>query len=122
MVILLKKKLLLMAGNRPEKFSSNSWLPYIITGNQIGRENNKLIRDATVMEAITSDPVYKYLTQDKYRLLEERKPGHIMQTIMTVVNTKFTYVVYENNDLLGQPIEAPVLELAAEMLLALKMM
>ena len=44
----------------------NSWLPYIITGNQIGRENNKLIRDATVMEAITSDPVYKYLTQDKY--------------------------------------------------------
>lgn len=122
MAVKLKKRLLLMGGHGPNKFGADIWLPYILTGNMVGRENNKLIRDATVIDAIENDPIYKYLVTDKYRELEERNPGTIMQLIMTVVNTKFTYVVYENPDVLGQPIEAPVQDLAAEMLFLLKMM
>lgn len=122
MALLLKKRLLLMAGHEASGFGSDLWLPYILTGNIVGHENNKLIRDATVVDEIENDPIYIYLVTDKYRELEERNPGTIMQQIMTVANTKFTYVVYENPDLLGQPIDAPVRELAAEMLLLLKMM
>lgn len=122
MALRLKKRLLLMGGCNASRFDTTIWLPYILTGNMVGHENNKLIRDATVIDAIQNDPIYIYLTTDKYRELEEEKPGAIMERIMTVVNTKFTYVVYENNDILGQPIEAPVQELAAEMLLLLKMM
>lgn len=122
MALILKKRLLLMGGCTSSKFHSTIWLPYIITGNMAGKESNKLIRDATVMDMITNDPIYKYLTTDKYRELEEKEPGAIMSIIMSVVNTKFTYVIYENEDLLGQPIEAPVLDLAAEMLFLLKMM
>jgi hypothetical protein len=121
LIILLKKRLLLMAGNDANEFGCNTWLPYILTGNVSGRINNKPLRNAALNEEIISDPSYQYLVNEKYYELEQRKPGTIMEILSTMVNTKWTYVAYENQDMLGEPIMAPDRALIAETLIFLKM-
>jgi hypothetical protein len=44
-----------------------------------------------------------------------------MEILSTMVNTKWTYVAYENQDMLGEPIMAPDRALIAETLIFLKM-
>ena len=123
LLLLLKKRLLLTAGYFNDgEFGFHSYLPYILTGNVEGHINNKPIRNAELNEEIEADPIYKYLVTDKYKKLEERKPGFIKNLIGTIVNTKFTYVVHDRPDLLGEPIDvADGKQLAAEMLALLKM-
>lgn len=121
LIITLKKRLLLQSGNEPDQAATNVWLPYILTGNVEGHISNKLIRNTTLMQEIEADPIYNYLIHKKYVELEARKPGTIKDIISTLISTKFTYVVYEDHSLLGQPIIAPPVQLAAEILQFLKM-
>jgi hypothetical protein len=41
----------------------------------------------------------------KYKFLNEIKPDYIMGVLSTLINTRFSYVTYENPDLLGKEIE-----------------
>lgn len=121
LLLLLKKRLLLMGGYESNDVGSDLWLPYILTGNMVGRVTNKIIRNGALLQEIEYDPIYIHLITEKYKELEELKPGIIKEFISTMLSTSFTYVVYEDPSLLGQPIVAPERQLAAEVLVFLKM-
>ena len=56
------------------------------------------------MSKIKESYLYKNLVETKYYLLEEIKPDYILSILSAIINSRFTYVTFENPDLLGQEI------------------
>ena len=120
LLLLLKKKLILDAGYGSDSGDTDCILPYILTGNVVGRVNRRIIRDRKLMAELDENEDYQYLINVKYKELEELKPGWIKEIISTFINTQFTYVCYENPDLLGKPIETSAHKLCDEIIVFLK--
>lgn len=120
LVLLLKKRLLLENGYNPDELGRETYLPYILTGNLDGKVTSKHIRNNKLMAKLEENPTYQYLIYEKYRELEEMKPGYIKEMISTFLNTQFRYVVYEDPSLTGQLIEVPEEKLCDELLFFLK--
>lgn len=99
LALLLKKKLLI-SGSVYE-----SVLPYILTGNSEDRVNTRLIRNHRFISKIEESASYQKLMENKYKYLNEVKPDYIMGLLSTLINTRFSYVAYENPELLGKEIE-----------------
>lgn len=120
LILILKKKLLLDNGYNQDDVGEDCYLPYILTGNLEGKANHKPIREQKLVAELEEDENYQYLINVKYKELEEMKPGTIKEIIATFVNSEFTYVCWENQDLLGQVIKAPERKLISELLWFLK--
>lgn len=106
LLLILKKKLLLQAGVSGEDgFSMNAKLPYLLTGNLQDKVNTRIIRNNKFVGKINESYLYEKLKNKKYSNLCKIKPEYILSLLSQVINTTFTYVVYENEDLLGQVIE-----------------
>lgn len=120
LLVLLKKRLLLENGYEHDEVGTGCYLPYILTGNLDGVVITKQIRNNALMEALRANQDYQYLVDYKYKELEEAFPGTVDSFISMIVKTKFTYVVYEDPSLLGQPIEAPEESLCEEIVRFLK--
>lgn len=106
LMLILKKLLILGAGYIEEtNYYNNTILPYILSGNLEERVNTRIIRNNKFMAKINENSMYDELIHKKYTIVEQMKQNHIMQLISTILNTRFTYVVYEKPELLGKEIE-----------------
>jgi hypothetical protein len=106
LLLILKKKLLLQAGiENGDGFSSDAKLPYLLTGNIQDKVNTRIIRNNKFVSKISESYLYEKIKEKKYSNLMNIKPEYILSLLSSIINTTFTYVVYENEDVLGQVIE-----------------
>lgn len=106
LLVLLKKKLLLDLGydKNEEGIISCASLPYLLTGNLSDRVNTRIIRNNRFINKIEDNYMYQNLINNKYKLLGYLKPDAILSLLSSIINTRFTYVVYEYPELLGTEI------------------
>lgn len=107
LMLILKKKLLLRAGYGPdnEGLAENTKLPYIISGNVQDKVNTRIIRNTKYVTKLDESDNYRELNENKYSYLNTIRPDFILSILSQVNNTVFTYVVYEEPELLGKEIE-----------------
>lgn len=97
LLILLKKRL---------RLQGMIYLPDILTANIDGRLNARTIRNDKFLTKIESSDLYRSIMENKYSTLESIGKGDIIiNTLSTLINTKFTIVDYDNPDRLGETIE-----------------
>jgi len=97
LLIMLKKRL---------QFQSCIYLPQIVSSNVESKLNARTIRNDKFLTKIESSAIYQHIIQDKYSSLNDiGKEDLIINLLSTLLNTTFTFVDYDNKDLLGKPIE-----------------
>lgn len=119
LLILLKKKLLMDLGyDDIEKRGELrcAALPYLLTGNLSEKVNVRLVRNTKFVQKVESSYLYHELITHKYKLLEEIKPGYILQLLSKLINARYTYCCYEYPEVLGQEIYYPEDKIADELL------
>ena len=121
LLILLKKKLLIELGYEEDSDGELHYasLPFILSGNLMDRVNTRIIRSNKFMLKLDDNEIYNHLIESKYNELEEIRPGYIKQIISSLLNTRFSYVVYEAPDLLGEEIIYPEDKVCNEILIFL---
>ena len=121
LMLLLKKKLLIEAGyDKDSNEFTDCILPYILTGNLEESVNTRLIRNNKFISKLQPNSMYRYLIEKKYKHIQEIKPDVILSLLSSIINTNFTYVVYERQDMLGKPIEYNEDRISDELLFFLK--
>lgn len=120
LLLLLKKKLLLDLGYEEnigdETIIHTASLPYILTGNLSDKVNTRIIRNNKFIAKIEESYIYQDLINNKYKLLNLVKKDELLSILSTIINTIFTYVVYEQPDLLGTEIVYSEDKIADELL------
>lgn len=97
-------KLLIMLKRRLQ-FQGFKYLPLILSANIDGRINSRTIRNAKFLSKIETSSLYQSIINDKYPTLTELdKDDVIMNTLSTIINTKFTFVEYDSPEQLGEEI------------------
>lgn len=104
LMLILKKKLILDLGYDADNTIHETYLPYILSGNLNDKLNTRIIRNNKFMNKIASNYLYTELINTKYRLLESIKPDYILGILSQLINSKFTYVLYEQQDKTGEEI------------------
>ena len=121
LMLLLKKKLLIEAGyDKDSNEFTDCILPYILTGNLEESVNTRLIGNNKFISKLQPNSMYRYLIEKKYKHIQEIKPDVILSLLSSIINTNFTYVVYERQDMLGKPIEYNEDRISDELLFFLK--
>jgi hypothetical protein len=105
LLLILKKRLLLESGHGKDDFSETAKLPYLLTGNLKDKVNTRVIRNNKFIGKIDESYLYEKLKTQRYSNLCKIRPEYIIGLLSQVINTTFTYVVYENQELLGTEIE-----------------
>lgn len=118
LLLLLKKKLLIDLGYETDENGHIHYasLPYILTGNLSDKVNTRIIRNNKFIAKIQDNYLYQDLIQNKYNLLEYLKPEMILQLLSSIINTRFTYVTYEYQELTGTEITYSEDKIADELL------
>lgn len=118
LLILLKKKLLIELGYEEDEDGEIHYaaLPYILTGNLTDKVNGRLIRNNRFIQLLEGSEQYQNLKNNKYKMIEYIKPDYILQTLSSIINSRFTYVTYENPELLGEEINYSEEKIADELL------
>ena len=117
LLLILKKKLLLEAGHDNQgNFSETAKLPYILTGNLQDKVNTRIIRNAKFVNKVSESALYDKLKERQYKNLTKLKPEYILQVLSQIINTTFTYVVYEDDELLDKEIEYSEEKISDELL------
>lgn len=108
LMLLLKKKLLLELGYGIEEDEGEdvhyAALPYILSGNIIDKQNTRIIRNTKYINKIEDNYMYQNIIETKYKMLQYINPDAIIKILSSLINTRFSYCVYERPDLLGQEI------------------
>lgn len=107
LVILLKKKLMAELGYEGPVEDGEVRpvaLPYIITGNSSDHINTRVIRNIQFTQKVEDSYTFQHLQDDNHKYLNFIKPDFDMSLLSSLVNTKYTYVEYENQNLTGQEI------------------
>jgi hypothetical protein len=106
LLLLLKKKLLIDLGYEEDEAGKIHYacLPYILTGNLSDKVNTRIIRNNKFIAKIEESYMYQDLIHNKYNLLECIKPDAILSLLSQIINTRFTYVTYEYQELTGTEI------------------
>ena len=114
----LKKKLLIDAGYDTTEYGQihQTAIPYILTGNFEDELSTRMIRNSKFLALIEGSYLWKNLIKNKYQFLEEQKPGFILQLLSKFINTKFSYVVYEKPEILGEEIVYSDVKIADELI------
>ena len=79
-----------------------------------------MIRNSKFTSKINNNSSYDYMVNVKYAIVDQIKQNYILQQISTILNTRFTYVVYGNDELLGKEIEYDEDDLANEIIKFMK--
>lgn len=82
-------------------------IPQLITGNIIGKLNNRIIQNSKFIDKLTSDPLYEDLFSNKFKYIGEmmnKTNVSALWIISAMINTKFTLVDYLKPDKLGEEI------------------
>jgi hypothetical protein len=111
LMLILKKKLLLELGygfpEAEEETEDNihyAVLPYIISGNIIDKQNTRVIRNNKFINKIEDNYMYQDLMSSTYHLLQYINNEAIIKLLSSLINTRFSYCVYENPEILGEEI------------------
>ena len=105
LLLLLKKRLLVelgFEGANNEVYHAS--LPYILTGNLEDKVNTRIIRNNKFIAKITNNYMFQDLMKNRYSLLEFLKPDMVLSLLSSIINTRFTYVTYEQPEKLGEEI------------------
>ena len=89
-------------------------LPYLLTGNLVGRANNRIIRNTKYLQSLEEDSHYQLLCTKIYSHMLEIHPDEIKQCISTLVNNTFTYVTPECPELTDHLIECSADKVGSE--------
>ena len=118
LLLLLKKKLLIDLGYEEDEEGRIHYacLPYILTGNLSDKVNTRIIRNNKFIAKIEDNYMYQDLINNKYKLLGYLKPDAILSLLSSIINTRFTYVTYEYQELLGTEITYSEDKIADELL------
>lgn len=118
LAIILKKRLLIESGYVGDtgEVLSVAALPYILTGNLVGKANNRIIRNNKYLASLDEDEHYKILCNDIYSQMLEIHPDEIKQCISTLANNTFTYVTPECEELTGHVVECTAEKVGAELI------
>lgn len=119
LLLIMKKRLLMECGHEDNKYYQDCILPYIITGNLKDKVNTRIIRNNKFVYKVTESDLYKKLIQRNYRFLSLLDPDYIISILSQIINTTFTYVVYEDQNLLGKEIEYDDNKISDELLFLL---
>lgn len=121
LLLLLKKKLLIDLGYEEDVDGELHYaaLPYIISGNVLDKVNTRIIRNNTFITELFNNSDYNELMNSKYDLLSTINNESIISILSGIINTKFTYVTYEAQDLLGKEINYNVDKVSSELLFLL---
>lgn len=79
-----------------------------------------MIRNNKFISKIETNYMYQQLVEKKYKHLQELKKDYILQVLSSIINTNFTYVVYEEPEMLGKPIVYNEDKISDELLFFLK--
>lgn len=121
LAILLKKRLMLQAGYDSEYEDGIAILPYLLTANVVDEKmNTRVIRNNKFLDKVKCSASYQSLITNNYSNLNKIKEDEIMRILSTFINTSFTYVLYEKQDVTGQPIECTEDRVSDELLLFLR--
>lgn len=121
LLLLLKKKLLIDLGYEEDVDGELHYaaLPYIISGNVLDKVNTRIIRNNTFITELFNNSDYNELMNSKYDLLSTINNESIISILSGIINTKFTYVTYEAQDLLGKEINYNIDKVSSELLFLL---
>lgn len=124
LALLLKKKLIIEAGFEKEKdlFIEDTILPYVLTGNKLGKTNTRVIRNGKFLSEAEENYLYKRLNEEHYGFLDEIDPEFILRVLSMYSNTTFTYCCYEAPELLGVEINCDRYKFIEELLFLLNRM
>lgn len=109
LLLILKRKLLLEAGYNTvnpddEEHFEYSKLPYILTGNLQDKVVTRIIRNSKFTSKISESYLYDKIKSEKYSNLCKIKEDYIILLLSQIINTTFTYVVYEHPEMFGKEI------------------
>ena len=119
LLLVMKKVLLIDLGYDVETGGAKAAaVPYILSGNLEDRIVNRMIRNGKFIDKLERSYKYQRMIKDDYGLLSEI-PGReefIKSRLSALINSKFTYVTYEEPDLSGTEITYDEEEIADELL------
>lgn len=82
------------------------YMQHMIVGNMMDRMTNKSMRSVKFVDKIEQSDRYKRLVESKYsKLLKLKGPRVILDILAILLKTKFTFIDYNNQDLLGKTID-----------------
>lgn len=97
LLILLKRRL---------QVFGNVYLPQLLSGNIESRLSTRTIQNNKFVTKVENSDLYQKLVEDKFSTVNEiGKPRLILNMMSTLLNTTFTFVDYDNPELLGEKIE-----------------
>ena len=99
------------------QYQGYEYLPQIFSSNIENKLNARTIRNDKFLTKIESASIYQSLVENKYSTLNDINKNDLIITLLsTLLNTTFTFVDYDNPDLLGKPIEVDQDRLSDEFL------
>lgn len=113
---LIMKKVLLTADANGDGDLKISFLPFIITGNLQGKQEERPVRNTKYLQKLESTPSYRSLINGKFKCIEQIRPNTIINIIGTLSNSTFTYCAYEYPEMLGKKIEININKLTEEVI------
>lgn len=121
LALILKKKLLEQAGYDSEYEDGIAILPYLLTSNLSDEKTStRIIRNNKYLEKVRSSYLYKSLITAKYSNLIKIKQNELDRILSIFINTSFTYVTYEKQEVTGQKIECGEDRISDEVLFFLR--
>lgn len=106
LIIAIKKQLIAEAGYSVDKaHPGKCGLAYVISGNLENKLNNRIIRNVRYNTKVNENSDFQWMMSHQYRYLKELKPDELKVILSSFINSSFTYVCYEDKDLLGKEIE-----------------
>ncbi len=110
------KKILLTADANSDGNLNISFLPFILTGNIQGKQEDRPIRNTKFLAKLEATPSYRALVRGKFKCIEQIRPNSILNVIGTLANSTFTYCAYEYQEKLGETIDVNLNKLAEEVI------
>lgn len=77
-------------------------LPYLITSMIEGKVKSRIVQNIKFINKLQSSSTYQNIMKNKYSALDGFKTDFIISIISTVLTNKFSYVEYEEQELLGE--------------------
>lgn len=103
--IILYMKLMIVMKHKLA-YDGYNLLSQLISANIEGRINNRVIHNSKYNDNIKNSPVFQNIMEEKYPTLKNiNKEDKIINILSTLINTQFTIVDYDDEELLGKPIE-----------------
>lgn len=82
------------------------FLPQILSGNIKNKINTRTIQNKKFIQKVVTSSLYQELVDNKFAYILDLKDNNlILNIISTILNTHFTYVEYDDPNLLGETID-----------------